>query len=1127
MTFAALPVYGEMAVLAEPNSIPLDPVEDGIVNFADFSVFSQVWLIADCNVPDWCQGMDLDRSGAADMNDLLIVADYWLAIADVNVPDANGLTLLQAQATIVGAGLAVGITTQQLSDTVPSGRVIRHIPPAGTRVLHGTPVDLIISLGPAAAIVPGLAGMTLSQAEAAITAAGLVIGTISEQFSAAVPAGSVISHDPPAGIEVPPGSAVNLVISKGPASVAVPDLSGMTQAQAQAAITAAGLVVGTISQQFSTTVPAGSVISQEPPAGEQVASGTAVNLVVSQGATLVPVPNVAGATQASAQSAVMASGLTIGTITQQYSTSVPAGSVVSQNPLAGTQVPVGTAVHLVISQGTAVTVPDVTGMTQAQAQAAIIAAGLTVGTVTQEPSAIIESGCIIRQSPVGGQPVALGTAVSLVRSTGPKFFYVSKAGSDLNNGSSPTSQGPGVGPFATIQKGLEVLASRDSGGDVLCIRGGTYYEECTNFGGINGSTTVAIKNYNGEQVYIDGGYPVTGWTQCEPNECGLSVNGVMPPDWMSYCTNVYKAKVDASKVYNLIDRPYYGVKLVCDSQLCHPCGVIDMPEAVFPDLENYGWDVSSGTSSSLTDNAHLIQPDGYWNGAYVWFIGLTDNVAYCRTINGFDAASHAITFDHCPAGVNSSKNYWIYNHPHLLNNEGEYYWTAYDPGDPNEPPDPNTPSDPNDPNTMNTASFVNTFYVSEDPNDPGDPYDPNGPDAYYTIYYYKKAGQTLSDLNTCMKVLSKSAGLRFSVSSRNLLIEGLNFRNCQTRGSHDSQGNVINGGPTGQCGFICCTNWCNTVSNITIRDCTFRNFYGNEGGAIAFGECESDITVENCQIADIGRGAGIRLYGGSDDKIERVTIRNCALEQVWGSNIRPYFADNVRITGNVITKFDGVHGNAVTIYGSCDNVLIAHNFIAGGTNALVMKDTNGMYVFGNVFLSSDDSGSMSIWDVDYRAVTGRLYILQNTILTVSSRPKALFFLDQTNPYLPTAQVIVKNNILDGFEYAADWNPVTIHDYNLYLEQSTHQAGLCPQCLPWVYGAHEIINFNGHTDEFTDYPNLDFTLKPASGAVCGGTDLGTLTEVMQAVFPGYDFTVDMEQTPWASPPSMGAFEYPAP
>src|SRR5437762_5674716 len=136
-----------------------------------------------------------------------------------------------------------------------------------------------------------------------------------------------------------------------PPTVLAPNGVGQTQAAATSAITSAGLTAGTVTQQSSTTVASGSVISESPAAGTSVASGAAVNLVVSSGApapTPVAVPNVVGQTQAAATSAISAAALTVGAITQQSSSTVASGSVISESPAAGAGVARGSAVHLVV-----------------------------------------------------------------------------------------------------------------------------------------------------------------------------------------------------------------------------------------------------------------------------------------------------------------------------------------------------------------------------------------------------------------------------------------------------------------------------------------------------------------------------------------------------------------------------------------------------------------------------------------------------------------------------------------------------------------------------------------------------------------------------------------------------------
>lgn len=157
-------------------------------------------------------------------------------------------------------------------------------PRVGIYQITSTGPVLIGGNGPALILTPNVVGQPQADAEAALTAAGLSVGTVTTANSPTVPAGNVISQNPATGANVAPGSPVDLVVSLGPALVAVPAVTGLTQADAQAALLAAGLTVGTVSTAQSGTVPAGNVISQNPAAGANVAAGSPVNLVVSSGA---------------------------------------------------------------------------------------------------------------------------------------------------------------------------------------------------------------------------------------------------------------------------------------------------------------------------------------------------------------------------------------------------------------------------------------------------------------------------------------------------------------------------------------------------------------------------------------------------------------------------------------------------------------------------------------------------------------------------------------------------------------------------------------------------------------------------------------------------------------------------
>ena len=342
----------------------------------------------------------------------------------VAVPDVVGLTEAAATTAIANANLTVGAVTTASSTTVPTGSVISQSPIAGTQVATESTVALVVSSGPPQVAVPNVVGLMQAAATTAITGASLTVGAVTTAASATVPAGSVISQSPIAGTQVATGSAVALVVSSGssgPSQVAVPNVVGLTQAAATTAITGASLTVGAVTTAFSTTVPAGSVLSQSPAAGTQVATGSAVALVVASNLPQVVVPDVVGLPQGAATSAITDANLEIGAITTASSTTVPAGSVISQSPAAGTQVTIGSTVTLVESSGPpeAGLVPSVVGLTQAAATTVIAAANLTVGTIAIAPSATMPAGCVISQTPVAGQPIAQGSEVAIVVSSGP------------------------------------------------------------------------------------------------------------------------------------------------------------------------------------------------------------------------------------------------------------------------------------------------------------------------------------------------------------------------------------------------------------------------------------------------------------------------------------------------------------------------------------------------------------------------------------------------------------------------------------------------------------------------------------------------------------------------------------
>ncbi|MHA2068275.1 MAG: PASTA domain-containing protein, partial [Candidatus Thorarchaeota archaeon] len=280
--------------------------------------------------------------------------------------------------------------------------------------------EIVVHSVPQLVSVPNLFGLSLVNAEAAITTADLILGTKSPAISGNEQYDVVFSQHPVAGTQVPVGSSIDLefsvVIIEPPT---VPDIVGMEQSSAESVILANNLTVGTVTTQYNDTVQSGHVISQSPDSGTIVTAGTLVNLVVSLGSEMVEVPNVVNFSLSDALSAIEAAGLTVVDIAIiVFSDTVPEGHVILQGPVAGTSVTLGTSVFLTVSAGPAVLVPDVVGMLLDDAESAIVNAGLIVGTIHTQHSNTVAIDNVISQNPVKDTEVEAGSGVDMVVSSG-------------------------------------------------------------------------------------------------------------------------------------------------------------------------------------------------------------------------------------------------------------------------------------------------------------------------------------------------------------------------------------------------------------------------------------------------------------------------------------------------------------------------------------------------------------------------------------------------------------------------------------------------------------------------------------------------------------------------------------
>lgn len=198
--------------------------------------------------------------------------------------------------------------------------------------------------------------------------AGRILGdhglryTTSEVYDEVIAAGFAVGTDPAALEEIRKFQPVTLLVSKGPELFTVPNVIQRTTDAAAEDLADAGLVLGTVTEAYSPSVPAGSVISQLPAVDAQLRQGTPVDVVVSIGPEPVEVPSVIGQSEKEATKVLEDAGFTVETAADKvYSRDVASGSVAGQSPASGLA-EAGSTVTLTISQGPRmVEVPNLTG----------------------------------------------------------------------------------------------------------------------------------------------------------------------------------------------------------------------------------------------------------------------------------------------------------------------------------------------------------------------------------------------------------------------------------------------------------------------------------------------------------------------------------------------------------------------------------------------------------------------------------------------------------------------------------------------------------------------------------------------------------------------------------------------
>ncbi len=227
----------------------------------------------------------------------LVGFQYYLSSSTLQLPDFRQLDLVGAVNQAAQMGLQMEVMRVENDPSMPSNTVLSQNPSPGTEVKRGRRIQVVVNgavgtaevmaAGTEMAIVPDVVDMGAQEARYLLEDEGFRIGRVVEVTHDTLPAGLVISQDPPAESSVPSGNQVNLLVSKGkieaeprPVQVEVPDVVGLKVEEARSLLAQRGLHVGRIEEVPMAERHPGIVIRQTIEAGTNVTSGETVGLAV-------------------------------------------------------------------------------------------------------------------------------------------------------------------------------------------------------------------------------------------------------------------------------------------------------------------------------------------------------------------------------------------------------------------------------------------------------------------------------------------------------------------------------------------------------------------------------------------------------------------------------------------------------------------------------------------------------------------------------------------------------------------------------------------------------------------------------------------------------------------------------
>ena len=197
------------------------------------------------------------------------------------VPRVLGLAIADARRDVAAARLGVIDNGSEPHPSAPVGTVIWQDPPPGVVAPANLRVALVVSAGPPRVPVPDVAGLDAGLARRLIAAAGLTTTQV-ESVQASFPTGVAMLTRPAAGATLPPGARVGLVVSRGAPTITVPDVLGLSAADARTRLEQVGLALGGVTRRRTADATPGAIVAQRPAAGTLAAPGTIIDIIVAR-----------------------------------------------------------------------------------------------------------------------------------------------------------------------------------------------------------------------------------------------------------------------------------------------------------------------------------------------------------------------------------------------------------------------------------------------------------------------------------------------------------------------------------------------------------------------------------------------------------------------------------------------------------------------------------------------------------------------------------------------------------------------------------------------------------------------------------------------------------------------------